>query len=70
MNVDVDMYNMDDDDDGLSQSSYSEDNETPDMEKIFGIAPGMNEKAGSAADMFFPTEIGSGLTQLHRVQGI
>jgi hypothetical protein len=42
MNVDVDMYNLDnddDEDDGLSGSSYSNDAEDLDPEVIFGIAP-------------------------------
>lgn len=42
MNVDVDMYNLDiddDEDDGLSGSSYSNDQDDLDPEVIFGIAP-------------------------------
>ena len=42
MNVDVDMYNLDiddDDDDNFSGDSYSDAEETPDPEVVFGIAP-------------------------------
>lgn len=60
MNVDLDMYNLDEDEDGMSDDSYSVDaEETPDPEEIFGLANTQQAygKGNSAADMFFPTEI-------------